>query len=117
VWLESGIRGRVCVSAFALKNLNFTMNKTENKKSLVTVTESGLLALVAAKLKDTVLFPEKQEEAKEYLKKAKIKTAYNSFIIPELLFKLILNYHSSNCIFLKESGNIGLNAKRLPGDI
>lgn len=51
------------------------MNETENKKTVVTVPKSGLLALVAAKLKDAVLFPEKLEEAKKYLKKAKIKTA------------------------------------------
>lgn len=51
------------------------MNKAENKETLVTVPESGLLALVASKLKDVVLFPEKLEQAKEYLDKAKMKTA------------------------------------------
>lgn len=41
---------------------------------MVTVPEEGLVALVAAKLKDVVLFPEKLAKAKEYLKKAKLKT-------------------------------------------
>ncbi|WP_158622487.1 hypothetical protein [Pedobacter sp. KBW06] len=34
---------------------------------MVTITESGLLSLVADKLKDRVLFPEKAEEAKQFI--------------------------------------------------
>ena len=47
------------------------MNTKENTKKLVKVPKSGLLSLVAAKLKNRELFPEKNEEAKNYLKKAK----------------------------------------------
>ena len=36
---------------------------------MVKVPQKGLLALVASKLKDRVLFPEKLEEAKLFLKK------------------------------------------------
>jgi len=50
------------------------MSKAKNKETLVTVPEAGLIALVASKLKDMVLFPEKLEKAKQYLNKAKIKT-------------------------------------------
>lgn len=50
------------------------MDKAENKKTTVTVSETGLIALVASKLKDVVLFPEKLEKAKEYINKAKMKT-------------------------------------------
>ena len=49
------------------------MKLPEKKESLVTVSEAGILALVASKLKDVVLFPEKLEKAKEYLGKAKVK--------------------------------------------
>lgn len=47
--------------------------KTKEKKTtgLVKVTESGLLSLVSSKLKNRVLFPEKVEKTKEYLKGAK----------------------------------------------
>ncbi len=49
------------------------MRTKETKlKELVKVPESGLLSLVASKLKDRVLFPKKIEDAKKYLKKAKI---------------------------------------------
>jgi hypothetical protein len=51
------------------------MNKTKNKERMVKVPESTLIDLVASKLKGVVLFPEKFENAKEYLKKAKIKPA------------------------------------------
>lgn len=51
------------------------MENAENKNTLITVSESGLLALVADKLKDVILFPEKLKAAKEYLEKAKMKTA------------------------------------------
>jgi len=50
------------------------MSKAKNKETLVTVPEAGLIALVASKLKDMVLFPEKLEKAKQYLNKTKIKT-------------------------------------------
>ncbi len=45
--------------------------KATNSKGLVKVPESGLLALVAAKLKGRDLFPKKVEDAKRHLKKAK----------------------------------------------
>jgi hypothetical protein len=51
------------------------MNKAKNKEKMVTVPEAGLVGLVAAKLKGVALFPEKLENAKEYLKKAKLKNA------------------------------------------
>jgi hypothetical protein len=47
------------------------MKAKENTKKLVKVPKSGLLSLVAAKLKNRDLFPEKNEEAKNYLKNAK----------------------------------------------
>ena len=43
--------------------------KETNQKELVKVTKSGLLSLVASKLKDRVLFPQKVEDAKKYLQK------------------------------------------------
>jgi hypothetical protein len=52
------------------------MNKAETKEKMVTVPESGLIALVASKLKGVPLFPERLEEAKEYFKNAKMKTGY-----------------------------------------
>jgi len=51
------------------------MSKAENKEKMVTVPESGLVALVASKLKGVALFLEKLEKAKEYLKKAKLKNS------------------------------------------
>lgn len=45
--------------------------KETEKKELVKVTKSALLSLVAAKLKNRVLFPEKVEEARKYLKKVR----------------------------------------------
>ncbi|MHA4807388.1 hypothetical protein ACX0G9_04760 [Flavitalea flava] len=50
------------------------MNNAEDSKKMVAIPENALLALVANQLKDVALFPEKLEDAKEYLKKAKIKT-------------------------------------------
>jgi hypothetical protein len=47
------------------------MKPKENTRKLVKVPKSGLLSLVAAKLKGRELFPEKNEAAKNYLKKAK----------------------------------------------
>jgi hypothetical protein len=46
--------------------------KDTKLKELVKVTESGLLSLVASKLKDRVLFPKKVEDAKKYLQKVKV---------------------------------------------
>ncbi|HWW41728.1 hypothetical protein [Pedobacter sp.] len=43
------------------------MEIKETEPEMVTVTESGLLSLVADKLKDRVLFPEKVEEAKQFI--------------------------------------------------
>ena len=39
---------------------------------LVKVPHSGLLSLVASKLKDRVLFPDQLEKAKEYMKKVEL---------------------------------------------
>jgi hypothetical protein len=47
-------------------------NKATKSKELVKVPESGLLSLVASKLKDRVLFPNKIESAKKYLQKVKL---------------------------------------------
>ena len=48
------------------------MKTKENKsKELIKITESDLLSLVSAKLKNRVLFPEKVEKIKEHLKGAK----------------------------------------------
>jgi hypothetical protein len=49
------------------------MKSNANKKKLVMVPKSALLSLVAARLKDRVLFPEKIEEVKKYLQQAKVK--------------------------------------------
>jgi hypothetical protein len=49
-------------------------NKNKDQK-MVQVPEAALLSLVADKLKDRVLFPEKIEAAKEYLRHAKVKKA------------------------------------------
>jgi len=43
--------------------------KVNNTESLVKVPQRVLLSLVANKLKDTVLFPDKLEKAKKYMKK------------------------------------------------
>jgi hypothetical protein len=45
--------------------------KETKSKELVKMPESGLLSLVASKLKDRVLFPKKIEEAKEFLQNVK----------------------------------------------
>lgn len=45
--------------------------KVTKSKELVKVPESGLLSLVASKLKDRVLFPQKVEDAKKFLQKVK----------------------------------------------
>ena len=43
--------------------------KENNTEKLVKVPQKGLLSLVAGKLKNRVLFPEKLESAKQYMKK------------------------------------------------
>lgn len=49
------------------------MKTKENAtEKLVKAPQSGLLSLVASKLKDRVLFPEKLEKAKEYMKKLEL---------------------------------------------
>ncbi len=45
--------------------------KEKKQKQLVQISKSDLLSLVASKLKDRVLFPEKLEEARKYLQKLK----------------------------------------------
>lgn len=52
------------------------MMKAKETKSikLVKVSANELLSLVAAKLKDKVLFPKKVEDAKKYLKEVKFTT-------------------------------------------
>jgi hypothetical protein len=47
----------------------------DTSKKLVKVPESALPSLVADRLKDRVLFPEKIEEVKKYLKQAKVKVS------------------------------------------
>ena len=52
------------------------MNAKKNtKKKLVTVPKSALLFLVAARLKNRILFPEKIEEVKKYLQQAEISVS------------------------------------------
>jgi hypothetical protein len=48
-------------------------SKKNTGKDQVKVSKSGLLSLVASKLKGRVLFPEKIEKMKEYLRQAEIK--------------------------------------------
>jgi hypothetical protein len=45
--------------------------KETHTEKLVKVSESGLLSLVADKIKGRVLFPEKIEDAKQYVKHVK----------------------------------------------
>ena len=45
--------------------------KEKHTEKLVKVSESGLLSLVADKIKGRVLFPEKVEDARQYLKQVK----------------------------------------------
>lgn len=48
------------------------METTEkDNKKMVQVTETDLLSLVASKLKDRLLFPEKVEAAKKFFSKVK----------------------------------------------
>ena len=45
--------------------------KVTKSKEMVKVSEPGLLSLVASKLKNRSLFPQKVEDAKKYLEKVK----------------------------------------------
>jgi hypothetical protein len=51
------------------------METRKHNKRKLPEGSSGPLAEAIAKLKDKVLFPEKVEKAKQYLSKAKMKTA------------------------------------------
>ncbi len=57
-----------------IKNSDYTTTANSNESYedilLTRASKSGLLSLVAAKLKGRELFPEKNAEAKNYLKKA-----------------------------------------------
>ena len=46
-------------------------SKATKSKSLMSASERKALSLIAAKFKDKVLFPEKVENAKKYLKRIK----------------------------------------------
>jgi hypothetical protein len=46
--------------------------KKKNSDKLVKISESALLSLVADRLKDRVLFPEKVEEARKYIRSIKV---------------------------------------------
>ena len=46
--------------------------KEFNTEKMVKVPQKGLLSLVASKLKNKVLFPDKLEEAKQYLRKVEV---------------------------------------------
>lgn len=46
--------------------------KVNGTEKLVKVPQKGLLSLVADKLKDRVLFPEKVERVKQYLKNVEV---------------------------------------------
>jgi hypothetical protein len=45
--------------------------KEKDTERMVQISESGLLSLVASKLKDRLLFPEKVEESKKFFSKIK----------------------------------------------
>ena len=58
---------------FVKKEYLYPMKTKEiTAEKLVKVPQKGLLSLVASKLKNKVLFPEKLEEAKQYLKKIEL---------------------------------------------
>jgi hypothetical protein len=46
--------------------------KKRNTGKLIKISETTLLSLVADRLKDRVLFPEKVEEARKYIKSIKV---------------------------------------------
>jgi hypothetical protein len=45
--------------------------KVKDKERMVQIAESDLLSLVASKLKDRLLFPEKVKESKKFFSKIK----------------------------------------------
>ena len=49
------------------------MNEEKNKERMITIPEAALLDLVAFKLKGVDLFPELLQQAKDFLKDAKMK--------------------------------------------
>lgn len=57
---------------FFLKDITFLYERQKDKsEKIVKVTEAALLSLVAAKLKGKVLFPQKIEDVKNYLRNVK----------------------------------------------
>jgi hypothetical protein len=50
------------------------MKPSDIKKPISNTSEKELLERIAVKLQNVVLFPEKLEEAKEYMRNAKMKT-------------------------------------------
>ena len=62
----------LCLSRINLYICNMKPKK-DTDETMVKVPEAALLSLVADKLKDRVLFPEKIDEIKKYLKHAKVK--------------------------------------------
>lgn len=57
---------------FVIKEYLFMKTKETNAQKLVKEPQKALLSFVAAKLKNRVLFPEKLEEAKQYLKNIEV---------------------------------------------
>lgn len=49
------------------------MRTNENKKKLYKASNKALLSLIAARLKNQVLFPQRVKEIKEYLEKAEVR--------------------------------------------
>ncbi len=62
----------LCLSRINLYICNMKAKKNTDQ-IMVKVPEGALLSLVADKLKDRVLFPEKIEAIKKYLQHAKVK--------------------------------------------
>ena len=53
-------------------------NENKEKTEMVTIPEAELLSLVGYFLKDKVLFPEKLEDAREYLRKVEESKRINN---------------------------------------
>lgn len=51
------------------------MKANDNKKKLYKASNRALLSLIAAKLKNRVLFPERVKEMKEFLEHAEIRVS------------------------------------------
>jgi hypothetical protein len=51
------------------------MRTNENKKKLYKASKKALLSLVAARLKNQVLFPQRVKEMREYLEQAEVKVS------------------------------------------